>query len=399
MTPKTVIKVMGLGGGGQNAINRMIEFGISGVEFIAANTDRQALNNCAAKTKILIGQQTRRGLGAGGNPENGEVAAEESVNDLRDALQGADMVFVTAGMGGGTGTGAIPVAARVAKELGIITVGIVTSPFTFEGTKRWKNAQAGIAKLREHCHSLIVVPNDKLIDIAQRNVAFTDALRVADEVLRQGVQGMAELITRASLINVDFANICSLMQLPGGAFLAVGDGKGPNKTTDAVNQMLNHRLLDAETLAQASGVLVHFTGGNDLSLFDMNQAITMIRERISDEAQFVMGVMTDENMTGRVQIILVATGVGATPLPEPLPRVNAVLAPKHLTHQAAEPAPTGADGEPALAQELFAGVKPNSEWVMAEDETQMFVGQPVKSRTTDPMDLPAFLRRRNATGK
>jgi cell division protein FtsZ len=297
-------------------------------------------------------------------------------------------------MGGGTGTGAVPVAARIAQEMGAITVAVVSVPFQFEGPKRWRNAEAGLTKLRQHCHSLIVVPNEKLIDIAQRNVTLTDALRVADEVLRQGVQGIAELITRASMINVDFAHVCSLMQQPGGAFLAIGDGKGANKTTDAVKQMLNHRLLDSVMLTQATGVLVHFTGGNDLSLHDINQAIQLIREAISEDAEFIMGVMTDENMTGRVQITLVATGVGGIPIPEPLPRVDAVLAPASRPQAAASPAP-----EPALAQELFAAVKPSSEWVMQE-EPQLFVGSGPKTRAnTDPMDLPAFLRRRNAGGK
>jgi cell division protein FtsZ len=387
----TVIKVMGLGGGGQNAVNRMIEFGVEGVEFIAANTDRQALANSVAKNKLLMGH-TSRGLGAGGNPENGELAAEESASDIRDALQGANLVFLTAGMGGGTGTGAIPVAARIAQEMGAITVAIVSAPFQFEGPKRWRNAQSGIAKLREHCHSLIVVPNEKLIDIAQRNVTLTDALRVADEVLRQGVQGMAELITRPSLINVDFAHVCSLMQLPGGAFLAIGDGKGVNKTNDAIKQMLNHRLLDSEALSQASGVLVHFTGGDDMTLHDISQAITLIREAISDDAEFIMGVMTDESMTGRVQITLIATGVNGIPIPEPLPRSDAVLAPRSRPQTAAPQAAV----EPALAQELFATVQPASEWVM-QDEPQLFVGAAGKSRTSDPMDLPAFLRRRNGT--
>jgi cell division protein FtsZ len=208
------------------------------------------------------------------------MAAEESANAIRQALQGADMIFLTAGMGGGTGTGSIPVAARIAREVGAITVAITTSPFAFEGSRRFHNAQAGIARLRQHCHSLIVVPNDKLLTIADRHVTFEDALRVADEVLRQGVQGIAELVTRPSLINVDFANVCALMQMPGGAFLALGTGKGANKTTDAVNEMLNHKLLESDTLHQASGVLVHFTGGEDLTLHEINQGILLIRKAI-----------------------------------------------------------------------------------------------------------------------
>ena len=407
MTTTTVIKVMGLGGGGSNAVDRMIEFGIDGVEFIAANTDTQALAKSLAPVKVLLGQRSRRGLGAGGDPQNGEVAAEESVSQIRQALSGSDMVFLTAGMGGGTGTGSIPVAARVARELGAITVAIVTSPFSFEASKRAHNALAGLAKLRQHCHSLIAVPNDKLLAIADRTVSFTDALRVADEVLRQGVQGMAELVTRPSLINVDFANVCSLMQLSGGAFLAMGSGKGPNKTVDAVNEMLNHKLLDSEALNQAGGVLVHFTGGSDLTLHEISQAILLIRRAISDEAMFVMGAMTDDNMTGRAQIILVATGVGTIPLPVP-----------------AEPA---AEDAPALADRLFANVQPAAaqpvEWVIAEDQRlpagdgrpeaearllgnprppavddqQLVAAGPAPALSSDNLDLPAFLRRRRGS--
>lgn len=411
MTTSTVIKVIGLGGGGSNAIDRMIEFGIQGVEFIAANTDAQALAKSQANVKLLLGQRSRRGLGAGGDPQNGEVAAEESVADIRQALTGADMVFLTAGMGGGTGTGSIPVAARIARELGAITVAIVTAPFSFEASKRARNAQNGLVKLREHCHSLIVVPNDKLLNIVDRSVTLADALRVADEVLRQGVQGMAELITRPSLINVDFSNVCSLMQMSGGAFLAVGNGKGPNKAIDAVTEMLNHKLLDADTLTQASGVLVHFTGGSDLTLHEINQAILMIRKSISDDAMFVMGAMTDENMTGRAQIILVATGVGALPVIQ-----TQIAKPAERELPAASvKAPQTADA--ALAQSLFASAQPSTAWVMAEGEephhlpTEPLVGNPKQSlaedeqfvsalpaMSPDNLDLPAFLRRRRNVG-
>jgi cell division protein FtsZ len=427
MTNTTVIKVIGLGGGGSNAIDRMIQFGIKGVEFVAANTDMQALSKSLAPTKLLLGQRTRRGLGAGGNPENGELAAEESAGQIRQALSGADMVFLTAGMGGGTGTGSIPVAARVALELGAITVAIVTVPFMFEGTKRARNAQAGLVKLQEHCHSLIVVPNDKLLEIAKRDVSFTDALTVADEVLRQGVQGMAELITRPSMINVDFANVCSLMQRSGGAFLAVGNGKGPNKTLDAVNEMLHHRLLDSDTLAQASGVLVHFTGGSDLTLHEINQAITLIRQSIPDDAMFVMGAMTDENLSGRTQIILIATGVGATPLTAPIQVVPSTDESAAM-FQSTVPDANSADND--LAHSLFAGVQASQqtvEWVVAgerqrapanqliEDERksrgeERLIGNPrpsiddgdqqlvaagqLSSLSPDNLDLPAFLRRR-----
>ena len=398
MTSGTTIKVIGLGGGGSNAVDRMIQFGIHGVEFISANTDAQALAKSIAPAKILIGQRARHGLGAGGDPQNGQIAAEESENEIRESLSGADMVFIAAGMGGGTGTGSAAVAARAARELGAITVAIVTSPFSFEGSRRYRNAQSGIAQLREHCHSLIVVPNDKLLSIASRNVSFEDSLRVADEVLRQGVQGMAELVTRPSLINVDFANVCSLMQMPGGAFLAMGAGKGCNKTTDAICEMLNHKLLDAETLRQASGVLVHFTGGSDLTLHEIHQAISLIRRAIPEDAQFVMGAMTDETMTGRAQVILVATGVGSTPMPPLESRVPAEAA--ALLNNATRPVSVQPTPEPALAQSLFAAIQPNPkpvEWVVADEPA--FAAAPVLAPALSPdnLDLPAFLRRRRST--
>lgn len=390
----TVIKVLGLGGGGSNAVDRMIQFGIEGVEFIAANTDAQALAKSEAPHKLLLGARASRGLGAGGKPENGEAAAEESANAIREALRGADMVFLAAGMGGGTGTGAVPVAARVAHEEGAVTVAVVTAPFSFEGRRRAANAQAGIARLREHCHSLIVVPNDKLLSIVDRSVTLDQSLRVADEVLRQGVQGMAELVTRPSIINVDFANVCSLMQMPGGAFLAIGAGKGPNKAVDAVNETLNHKLLESDTLCQAGGVLVHFTGGSDLGLHEINQAMELLRRSVQPDAQIVIGVMLDENMAGRAQVILVATGVGANPIPA-APVEAAVEEATAAPGAAAEPAPLP---EPALARSLFANIQTKHpqpvEWVMADEH--IVAGTPGPTMATDNLDLPAFLRRRRA---
>jgi len=385
---QTVIKVLGLGGGGSNAVDRMIQFGIEGVEFIAANTDAQDLAKSEARKKLLLGR-TPRGLGAGGNPANGECAAEESENAIREAVRGADVVFLAAGMGGGTGTGSIPVAARIAREEGAITVAVVSTPFAFEGKRRSQNAQAGIAKLREQCHSLIVVPNDKLLSIVDRSVTLDQSLRVANEVLRQGVQAIAELVTRPSVINVDFANVCSLMQMPGGAFLAIGTGKGANKAVDAVNETLRHKLLEPDTLAQASGVLVHFTGGNDLGLFEINQAMEMVRRAVQPETQTVFGVMVDENMTGLAQVILVATGVGANPIPASRPET---------ARDAAEPDPAPApEPEPALARSLFAnaaGQAQSVKWVMPEEA--IVAGAPAPAMIADDLDVPAFLRRRRA---
>lgn len=388
MTTTTVIKVLGLGGGGSNAINRMIQLGIEGVEFIAANTDSQALAMCEAPTKLLLGPRSARGLGAGGQPSRGEEAAEESAAAMADALAGADMIFLAAGMGGGTGTGAMPVAARVARETGAVTVGVVTLPFSFEGQKRLLHAQAGLTKLQGQCHTLIAVPNDKLLTILPRHVTFDVALRVADEVLRQGIQGMAELVLRSGLINVDFANVRSLMQIPGGAFLAIGQGRGSNKAVDAVNESLHHRLVEADTLSDAAGVLVHFTGGEDLTLHEIGQAMELVGKSVRPEAQIVMGATLDESMVGRAQVIMVATGIGASDR-----KLNDAA-------PAAEPADSARDAEmkaeahpPAeaeLAGSLFAALRPPDsrplEWVVTDE--------PTAPRSPDNLDIPAFMRRR-----
>lgn len=381
MASNTVIKVLGLGGGGSNAVNRMVQLGIEGVHFIAANTDAQALANSEAPEKILMGQRASHGLGAGGIPAKGEEAAEESAEAIADALEGADMVFLAAGMGGGTGTGAIPVAARIAKQTGAVTVAVVTTPFTFEGTRRFQNAKSGINKLRTECDTLIAVPNDKLLSILPRDVTFELALRAADEVLRQGVQGMAELVTRAGLINVDFANVQSLMQLKGGAFLSMGYGRGASKAMDAIHDALHHKLLDADVLNSAAGVLAHFTGGGDLSLFEIGSAMEMVNRSVQPGAQIVMGATIDEAMDGRAQVILVVTGVREMSLGD---------ASAADQSEAPQPAPAP---EPALAGALFANVQPHAaqrlEWVVENE-----VSSPTQSIAPENLDLPAFMRRR-----
>ncbi len=390
----TVIKILGLGGAGSNAVNRMIQLGIEGVEFIAANTDAQALATSEAPTKILLGPRSSRGLGAGGQPAKGEEATEESANTLADALEGADMVFLAAGMGGGTGTGAAPVAARLARETGALTVAIVTLPFLFEGARRHNNAEAGLGKLKGNCDTLIPVSNDKLLSILPRDVSFDLALRVADEVLRQGVQGMAELVTRPGLINVDFANVKSLMQLPGGAFLSIGQGRGCNKAIDAVRESLQPKLLEAARLEDAAGVLVHFTGGDDLTLHEINLAMEHLNRSIQPEAQIVMGTMIDPIMAGRAQVILVATGVGDTPSRttqaspehsrkvEPPARVETVSSsnPASSTTLADSLFATARSEQPAQSRQL--------EWVVAEE------AETIPAPIPDNLDLPAFMRRR-----
>jgi len=308
--PTTLLKVVGLGGGGSNAVNRMIELGLGGVEFIACNTDLQALATCLAPIRVALGPHTTRGLGAGGLPQVGEAAAQESADDLAHQLAGADMVFLTCGMGGGTGTGAIPVAAQVAHEQGSIVVAIVTLPFSFEGRRRLQAAEAGIEKLRPHCDTLITIPNDRLLAVAPRQTTFDVALRLADDVLRQGVQAITELITRPGLVNVDFSHVRSLMQLAGGAYFAVGQGSGPDKAVDAIRCALRNPMLEIGSLDTAAGILVHFTGGEDLELIEVHKAMQEVSAAGAHDAEVVFGAAIDPAMQGRVQAIIVATGVG-----------------------------------------------------------------------------------------
>lgn len=308
---KVKIVVCGLGGAGANAINRMIDLGLTGADFIAANTDRQALGFSNAQTKIQLGPRMTRGLGAGGDPEVGKLAAMESGKEIMAALKGADMVFVTAGMGGGTGTGSAPVVAEIARELGAVVIGIVTLPFTFEMGCRANNAMQGVKALRPHVHTLITVPNDRLLHVAPKDVSLEVAFRLADDVLRQGVQGITELVMRPGMINVDFAHVRQLMLNGGGALMAIGIGEGENKAQDAIYQALNHPLLVLDSLSQANGVLVHFTGGQDLTLFEVGEAITDLRQAISPDAEVILGATTDTAIGQRVQVILIVTGIGA----------------------------------------------------------------------------------------
>jgi len=308
--PIPVIKVMGLGGGGSNAINRMIELGLSGVEYIAANTDAQALKNSVAPVKIQLGPNLTRGLGAGGNPAVGEAAAEESRKEIQAALQGADMVFVTAGMGGGTGTGAISVAARISRSLGAVTVGIVTSPFSFEMGKRQKNAQEGLTLLRQHTDTLINVPNDSLLKVSPHDLPIDLAFRLADDVLRQGIQGITQIVTQPGMINVDFSHVRNMMLTGGGALMVLGYGKGPNRAMQAVWHALNHPLLEAVSLQNATGIIANFTGGEDLAFYEVAEALNHLHSLTGDEAEIIPGINTNPQFNDRVEVILVITGMG-----------------------------------------------------------------------------------------
>jgi cell division protein FtsZ len=316
------LKVIGLGGGGCNAVERMIELGLGGIEFIAANTDRQTLEYNPAPVKVLLGSQVTRGFGAGGNPKMGRAAAEESREELAAALSGADMVFLTAGMGGGTGTGAIPVAAEIARSQGAVTIAIVTTPFSFEMGRRQKNAAEGLKHLCEYTHTLVAIPNDRLLYIAPRDLPMDVAFRLADDVLRQAVQGLAELITEPGMINVDFAHVRRLITLGGGALMAIGHGQGEDKARIALDQAMHHPLLESVSLDKAAGVIANFTGGQDLSLFEVQAALEELQKQTGDQAEIVMGVINDDRMQGRVQVILMITGLGSPTLEETLSEVT-----------------------------------------------------------------------------
>ncbi|NLE45020.1 MAG: cell division protein FtsZ [Chloroflexi bacterium] len=305
------IRVVGVGGGGSNAVNRMIAEGVAGVEFVAVNTDAQALMLCNAPTRVRIGDKLTRGLGAGGNPEIGLKAAEESADELYEVLQGSDMVFITAGMGGGTGTGAAPVIARIAKDMEALTIGVVTRPFSWEGAVRSETALAGIEQLKESVDTLIVIPNDRLLEIADKRVSLQTAFTLADDVLRQGVQGISELIIVPGLINLDFADIRTIMSEGGAALMAVGRASGENRAIEAVQQAISSRLLDI-TIDGARGILFNITGGPDLSLYEVNEAASVIKGTAHPDVNLIFGAVIDEKMQDEVRIIVVATGFEGT---------------------------------------------------------------------------------------
>jgi cell division protein FtsZ len=315
---KPILKVIGLGGGGCNAVARMIELGMLGVEFIAANTDHQALEMNPASVKVQLGPWVTRGLGAGGDPAIGRSAAEESESELIQALEGADMVFITAGMGGGTGTGSIPIVAKIARELGSVTTAIVTTPFSFEMGKRVKNAQEGLRNLQEHTHTLITIPNDRLLLVAPRHLPIETAFLLADDVLRQSVQGITELITKPGVINVDFAHIRNLILRGGGSFMSIGHGKGVDKSRKALEQALNHPLIESVSLDRAAGIIANFTGGDTLTLNEVHKALSFLHEKTGPDTEIILGVNNENGYGDRVQIILVITGLGAPTLEETL---------------------------------------------------------------------------------
>ncbi len=307
MDGTATIKVIGVGGAGNNAVNRMVEAGIKSVEFIAVNTDRQALNMSKANSKIQIGEKLTRGLGAGANPDIGAQAAEESKAEIAEILKGADMVFVTAGMGGGTGTGAAPLVAATAKELGILTIGVVTKPFTFEGKKRLAQAERGIANLKGKVDTLVVIPNDKLLQVIDRKTSIVEAFRMADDILRQGVQGISDLIAVPGLINLDFADVKTIMLNQGMAHMGIGRASGENRAEDAAKQAIQSPLLET-SIEGARGVIINITGGSDIGLHEANTAAELVQRSADPEANIIFGTVTDDSMGDEIQITVIATG-------------------------------------------------------------------------------------------
>ena len=367
------IKVIGVGGGGSNAVDRMIETEIRGVEFITVNTDSQALIRSQAPVRIRIGDRVTRGLGAGGNPSVGEKAAEESAEEIMEALRGADMVFIAAGMGGGTGTGAAPKVAEIAREMGALTIGVVTRPFSFEGPRRRQTAEQGIAALREKVDTLISIPNDRLLTVADKRTPIGDAFRLADDVLRQGIQGISDLITVPGLINLDFADVKTIMSNAGSALMAIGGGTGETRASDAARAAVSSPLLDIE-IKGAKGILFNITGGDDLTLFEVNEAAEIITQAADPEANIMVGAVIDPRMQDEVRITVIATGFD-TGRQQQSPRF---MAPRE--YPAREPLPRREPAAPAEPRDTYEPRAPR-----APQPDDRASGQ------TDNLDIPPFL--------
>jgi len=359
------IKVVGVGGGGCNAVNRMIAEGVQGIEFVAVNTDAQALLLANAPTRVRIGDKLTRGLGSGGDPERGRKAAEESAEELYEVLKGSDMVFVTAGIGGGTGTGAAPVVAQIAREVGALTIGVVTRPFNFEGARRGQAAEGGISRLKEQVDTLIVIPNDRLLQIVEKRSSLAEAFSVADDVLRQGIQGISELITIPGLINLDFADVRTIMSEGGAALMAVGSASGENRAQEAAEQAITSDLLDI-TIDGARGILFNVTGGPSLSLFEVNNAAAIIKETAHPDVNLIFGAVVDPDMGEEIRITVIATGFDSKGMPRRMLRsrkMEKAKSTKGDKQGQREDAMSGAELQPA-------------------------------SFNTEDLDIPTFLRKR-----
>ena len=398
-----VIKVVGIGGGGVNAINRMIEVGLKGVEFIAVNTDAQALLMSDADVKLDVGRELTRGLGAGADPEVGKRAAEDHAEEIEEVLKGADMVFVTAGEGGGTGTGGAPVVARIAKGLGALTIGVVTRPFTFEGRRRANQAETGIAQLREEVDTLIVIPNDRLLSISDRGVSMLDAFRSADQVLLSGVQGITDLITTPGLINLDFADVKSVMSGAGSALMGIGSARGEDRAVQAAELAISSPLLEA-SIDGAHGVLLSIQGGSDLGLFEINEAARLVQEAAHPEANIIFGAVIDDALGDEVRVTVIAAGFdGGAPLHRADNRaLGTVQGRSAPAPAAAAPAPAVRPATPPAPVERPEPAAPSSDDAVLTEHREAHVEpvraqQPPPPRTVtfdenDDLDVPDFLK-------
>jgi cell division protein FtsZ len=386
------IKVIGIGGGGSNAVNRMIQAGVKGVDFIAVNTDAQALVHSDAPTRIRIGDKITKGLGSGGNPDTGRRAADESSEELFEVLKGADMVFITAGMGGGTGTGASPIVAQISREIGALTVGVVTKPFTFEGSRRRISAEEGINALKEQVDTLITIPNDRLLQIADKKTTLHEAFRIADDVLRQGIQGISDLITEPGLINLDFADVKSIMQVAGSALMAIGRGTGDSRCIDAARQAIESPLLEI-SIEGAKGVLFNVTGGPDLGMLEVHEAASVIQQAADPEANIIFGAVIDPEMGSDVKITLIATGFDSARRAEPrvnyAPRESGVYAPQTQQPQPLRP-PGEYSGNGQARPSANQSPVPGGE-VPGPMPVRPPAPRQVPSGNSDELDIPPFL--------
>jgi len=375
-----VIKVVGVGGGGVNAVNRMIELGLRGVEFIAINTDAQALLMSDADVKLDVGRELTRGLGAGADPEVGRRAAEDHAEEIEEALSGADMVFVTAGEGGGTGTGGAPVVAKIAKSIGALTIGVVTKPFSFEGRRRQSQAEAGVATLKEEVDTLIVVPNDRLLEISDRGISMIEAFATADQVLLAGVQGITDLITTPGLINLDFADVKSVMQGAGSALMGIGSARGADRAIKAAELAVESPLLEA-SIEGAHGVLLSIQGGSNLGIFEINDAAQLVKEAAHPEANIIFGTVIDDTLGDEVRVTVIAAGFDGG---EPQARIEPIAAARVVTPPAV---PTSSADEVAAAKGITADAEPVSVSVGAGTESSYD-----SAFGDDDLDIPDFLK-------
>ncbi|KUI40174.1 cell division protein FtsZ [Mycobacterium sp. GA-2829] len=390
MTPPhnylAVIKVVGIGGGGVNAVNRMIEQGLKGVEFIAINTDAQALLMSDADVKLDVGRDSTRGLGAGADPEVGRKAAEDAKDDIEELLRGADMVFVTAGEGGGTGTGGAPVVASIARKLGALTVGVVTRPFSFEGKRRSNQAENGIQALRESCDTLIVIPNDRLLQMGDAAVSLMDAFRSADEVLLNGVQGITDLITTPGLINVDFADVKGVMSGAGTALMGIGSARGDGRALKAAEIAINSPLLEA-SMEGAQGVLLSVAGGSDLGLFEINEAASLVQDSAHPEANIIFGTVIDDSLGDEVRVTVIAAGFDSvSPSRNPVTSADAQNVPSAAPTQPIAPGRAG-----KVSSSLFEPADPASVPVHSNGAT-VSIGGDDGGIADDDVDVPPFMR-------